>query len=218
MIETYKNFKEIAQLNEEALNVEMVNNYKETQDMTVLAKVYVKHFAFFIRISEKFFNITEQDKASCIVEEIHKALMDYDASRGVQIQTLVTKYVNNRLMGATQRENYQRRKINTLSDSYEKLAKIDAMPEVAVEDSSTLETLSVLDTLNLSDNERRYCEIILLDKTATLANKEKDKEVVSTTKILDTEVAQVMGITGAGVAYIRKNLAKKLTPSMILGI
>lgn len=218
MLETYKNFKGIANLVEGNLNAEMVESYKETQDMVILAKVYVKYYAHLTNVASKFFNITDQDKASCIVEEIHKALMNYDSRKGAAIQTLVTKYVNNRLRAETQSENYQMRKANNESDSYESLMEVNAVPESFSEESSILETLSVLDSLNLTANEKRYCEIILLDETSKLADRNKDKEVVSTTKILDTEIAQIMDMTGAGVAYIRRSLAKKLTPSMILGI
>lgn len=218
MRETFRNFKEIANLNGADLNVEMVRNYKDTQDMTVLAKVYVKYYAHLTNVSAKFFNITEADKASCIVEEIHKALMNFDSEKGAAIQTLVTKYVNNRLRAETQSESYQVRKANSESDSYEGLCEVSGIAEETEEDASIAETLSVLDSLEITENERRYCEIILLDRTGELADKDKDREVISTTKILDTEIAQIMGITGAGVAYIRKSLAKKLTPEMIMGL
>lgn len=218
MLETYKNFREIAELISEDLSNEMISSYKDNQDMVTLAKVYVKYFPHFTNVAVKFYNITDQDKASCIVEEIHKALMNYDETKGASIQTLCTKYINYRLRAETQSENYQLRKANSESNSYEELLEANSIPDFTVESNSILETLSVIETLGLTENEKRYCEIILMDETSKLADKTKDTIVKSTTKILDTEVGELMNMTGAGVSYIRKNLAKKLTPNMILGI
>lgn len=214
MYETLKNFKQIAYLTSEELTPEYVDTYKETQDSIILAKVFVKYFGHFKNITDRYFGLTEEDKASFVVEEIHKSLMNYDMTKG-SIYTLSDRYIVNRLRVETENTNLQKRKAN-YAESYEGLIEEGCRDiEGDHEEQLVFELVDVIEKSNLTNAEKEYCKVFLLDRTQELADPEKDTVVNGRLKVLNTEIAELINVTPAGVGSIRNSLKKKLTPEML---
>lgn len=212
MYNTLKNFKQIAILNSEELTPKLVESYKETQDGTILAKVFVKYFAHFKNVADRYFGLTDEDRASYIVEELHGAMMNYDSNKG-SIGTLASRYIANRLRCETEAINADKRKSTLESDSFE--AKIEEGArgiEGAREDEIVFESVDLIDSLDLTPNEKEFCKIFLLDRTQELANPENDTTVGSKLKVMNTEIATLLNISPTAVKNIKDSLKKKLNP------
>jgi len=196
MIETYENFKELSNLyTGEDTNLDnLAIEYQQTEDPCLLVHVFCKWFPYTVSQVSKYFYLTEEDKASFVVEELHKAMTDFDVTRGAKIQTLFSRYLNNRLRAETQMMNHHKRRANNSTDSYQAFAEVTQGHKELGYDQ--VEFLNIIRTsCNLNDNEVKYCEIVTS---------------VDPNNIKDTDIAKLLGVTSAAINYMKKKLAEKL--------
>lgn len=210
MNQTYNHLKELAKLyrGTEVME-EIALNYQDEEDAILLSYVFCKNIGLTLQITKKYFGLTDDDVESFALEELHKAMMNYRTDGGAKLTTLYSRFLNNRLRSETQALSYDKRKANTLADSLEGELREDDkgnkettghMKDVSyVEDNfSQAELLmSLVDKEELTDNEYRYCEIII-------------KEVKDVEQIKDSEIASRLNISSAAVHYIKKSLQRKI--------
>lgn len=193
MYETYKNLVTLSELyigGEE--NCQIAENYQRTGDPVYLAEIFCRYFPFIQTTSEKYFYLTEADKASFAIEELHKSILDYDSKKGAKIQTLFITYYNNRLRTETQALNLQKRKANNNCDSYEHAATL--FEGYADKEFAIIELQEALEQSGmLSDNELAYCKIIM-----------------SSDNIKDIDVARNLDISPSAVHQLKSRLRKKI--------
>lgn len=193
MLNTLKNFQDLSKLYTGTKNLDQsAIEYQSTNDPVILAYVFVKSFPLIVNQANKYFYLTESDKASYAVEELHRSMIDFEEGKGAKIQTFFSRYLNNRLRAETQALNMDKRKSNNASESYEAIMEIaSGYFESGYDD---VEFTNLLETsFNLSENELKYCKIVM----------------TNTLDVKDSDIARVMGITPAAVHYMKKSLAKK---------
>lgn len=193
-METYNTFKTLADLYEgETTDLSLVENYKDiTQKPLILAYVYCTNYRMFYNATVNYFGLGLDDIDSFIVEEIDKALNNFNAERGVKLTTLICTFIKNRLRAETLLlQKASKRPLNNYVD-------MDSLGEEAYMDNfNELFTLDYLKQLNLSENELEYCKIILADNH----------------ELRDAEIARIMGKTRAGIKYIKNKIRQKLIKS-----
>ena len=193
MFETYASLMPLAQLHTGTTNlVEISDLYKLQEDPILLAHVFCKNFGIIVLESKKYFGVSEEDKASWAVEELHKALLAYDAARGASVQVFFSRCLNNRLRSETQSLNRHRRKANTNCQEFEAMSEISAAyTESAYAHVELVETLA---QLNLSDRELDYCKIVM-DYYP---------------HVKDTDIAKSFGVSSAAIHYLKEGIEQKL--------
>lgn len=210
MMETYQRLKELAALYEGDGNLnEVAMQYKETEDAILLSYAFCKLYPLIRTTCNKYFGLTDEDKSSFALEELHKAMLDYRRSGGAQLQTLFNRYLDRRLRAETQMLNYDKRKSNLYAESFEGTIVEDekgnkedtgysnqlGYEEEGFDKVEILLTLA--DKAGLTENEFKYCEFII-------------NEVSNVKHIVDSEIASRLNISSAAVHYIKKSLQKKL--------
>jgi DNA-directed RNA polymerase specialized sigma24 family protein len=209
MIETYRQLKELSALYQGTEDTNQVAlQYQDEEDAILLSYVFCKHFGLTVTLTGKYFGLSQEDFASFALEELHKAMMHYRTDGGAKLTTLYSRFLNNRLRTETQFINYDKRKSNNMTESFdsnpaESTETTDSSSHAEhigySEDSfSEIELLmSLADKGELTENEYRYCEIII-------------KEVTDVTQIKDSEIASRLNLSSAAVHYIKERLRKKI--------
>lgn len=211
MERTFKQLKDIAQYYRGTEDTdELALRYQETEDAIILSHVFCKHFGLIITLTQKYREVlNEDDITSYALEELHKALMNFRPDSGAKAITLYSRFLSNRLKVEIKVSNYDKRKANILADSFEgdilkdeKGDKEDSgYSERMGYDDDNFDQIELLEALrnnkNLTENEYKYCEIII-------------QEVSDTTQIKDSDIASRLNISSSAVHYIKKSLQKKL--------
>ena len=152
-------------------------------------------------ITNKYFYLTDQDKASFAVEELHKAMKDFDSTKGAKIQTLFSRYINNRLRTETQSLSYQKRTANNTAESYEFASELTNGYDQA--DYSEIEFIQMLEQSKLlTENELKYCKIVMKDHI----------------DVRDSDVARAMNVTPSAVNQMKKSIFRKFTSLQIIAV
>lgn len=182
-----------------ATTQELVQAYQCGRQTEVIAHVFCTNYQLFKITANKFFGLSAEDKDSFILEEIGKALENYKAGedRQAKIQTVVSAYIYNRLRTETQALQKASRATLNLATSFEDLGEMDRLEEAGDEASySYSEMYELVTQLDLTENERKCCEIIILNNDS----------------IKNAEIAELLGVSRAGVGHIKKSLKVKLAP------
>lgn len=194
MLSTYKSFQSLAKMyDNHTEDLDLITlEYQENGDVVNFAVVFCKLFPFIRNQSDKYFYLTDSDKASFAVEELNKAMTDFKSDQGAKIQTFFSRYLNNRLRAETQMLSHHKRKTNNSCESYEAFTEIKkGYTEQGYDDSEFAEMLKQME---LNDNELKYCQIIIND----------------TIHVKDSDAAKQIGISSTAIKYMKKRLAKKL--------
>lgn len=190
----YKNLLPMANMYEgENDSTEITELYQQTQDPKYLSYIFCNYYRYIRTVADRYFYITEQDKGSYAIEELHKAMLDYDSSKGAKIETLYVAYYERRLRMETQALNTHKRKANNECEDYAETVEINegafdselAMAEIAL----ALEQSAIL-----TENELAYCRIIMLDENTK-----------------DSDVAKLLDVSASAVHQMKKRIAKKLS-------
>ena len=213
MNETYNQLAELSTLYRGNGNMnEIAMEYQDTEDAILLSYAHCKNWGLTWLKSEKFFGLTEDDVQSFALEEMHKAMLHFSPTGGAKLQTLYVRFLTNRLRTETQSLNYDKRKSNSMTESMEE--EFNDMSEHTASSSSHMKKLklgyeestfkeiellmSLAENEELSENEYKYCEIIV-------------SEVSHLEQVTDSDIAKRLNISSAAVHYIKKSLQKKLT-------
>jgi hypothetical protein len=212
MLNTLKNFQELANLYDGQTSDldDIAYLYLIDEDPIKLAFMFCKLFPLIMNQTGKYFNLTESDKASFAVEELHNAMMDFEKDQGAKIYTFYSRYLNARLRNETVALAQDKRKSDYVSESYEAITqattdasgrkdKVKAMAEINAGMIETgydnVELMDLLENeMKLSEKELKYCNIVMTNSTG----------------ISDSDIARKMGVTPAAINYMKKSLARKL--------
>lgn len=193
MRQTYKNLVKLANENKLGTLDETIKNYKQTENPISFAYVFKELYPLSLSVCSKFWNLTENDMASFCLEELHKALMNYDFEKtNAKFQTFFATCFKNRLRHETQKLDCDKRKANIVSEDFAAYAEIvQGYYEIGIENA---EVHDLLKSVELSEREQQYCQIIM-DTPG---------------KISDKEISKILGISSAAVNYMKKRLRLKL--------
>lgn len=193
MVSTYENLKPLTALYTGTKDfTQAALQYQETQDPAAFAYIFCGYFAFIKSVTDQFYYVTESDKASFALEELHKSLLAFDLSRGFKVQTLFSTYLRKRLVSETGVKHYQKRKANNSADSYERLLEDCVEEGQSLNELDDINFMMSLTDSNLTDVEVRFCKIVLQEKVNC------------------ADIAKRLNISGSMVSYIKKSLRTKL--------
>lgn len=197
MQSTYMNFRELSKLHQGPTDLNtLALNYQNTENPVILAFSFCQQFAYIVSQVNPYFYLTEADKSSFAVEELHKALKDYNPSKGASARTLFSRYLNRRLYAETNMLRHQKRSANNTADCFEELASNNMIND-KVSDTFTSEValLHSIETSGMfTENEIKYCKIIM-----------RDSDVPR-----DSDVARLLSVSPSAINQIKKSIKQKL--------
>jgi DNA-binding CsgD family transcriptional regulator len=201
MINTYNSLKPLANLYNGETNLSQVAvTYQQSNDPILFAFAFCEVYPLLKLQADKYFYLNEADKASILLEEVNKALNDYQPIYCTKVQTLITTYVNRRFYAETKMLQHDRRKINIGVDSYETMVEFQDEETIESIGYKDIELGESLPKAKLTENELTYCKIVMNE----------------TTSLRDSDVARAMGISPAGVLWLKKKVKEKLISSHII--
>ena len=192
---TFSNLKTLANLyiGSDDLS-EVAENYQQDKSPAKLAYVVCRLEHYLKTQTNKYWGLTEEDKESFMLEEVDRAMLHYNPDKGAKVQTLISIYVNNRLRTETQQLQHDKRSANNAADSYEEIIATKENDEVECTQYLDIEMSSLLNSAQLTESEMACCKIIMQEPHA----------------LKNTEIADMLGMTSAGVGYLKKRIAVKL--------
>lgn len=179
--QSYKNFFELGYENE------------------VIADIYVSNYKLFYKAASQYGSIDSATKDSVIVEMIWKAIKDLDISKlQVKLNSYIIGYIKSELRCILQANTYDKRKINMsdnsvsftdlTTDNGDATDKFMNMGEL--DDTTMLEMVSFINSLQLPENQRKYCEVALRGEVGLKYG----------------TIANAIGVSRAGAKKIREKL------------
>lgn len=194
---SYSHFRPLANLHTGSEDLgELALEYQADKDPVKFAYVFVTLYPLIRVTVERYFYLTDEDKESLAIEELHRSMLDFRSDGGAQLQTLFTRYLTRRMYSATKMANHQKRKANNGAECFGIVSESSTQSERGYGEVEFAETL--VTTKGLTENELRYCRLIMSDSDHTHGK--------------DSDAARVLGITPAAIHYIKKALARKLSP------
>lgn len=200
MYETYQNLKKLALLWEGSTDLdEVCEHYQQTQDPLAFSYIFEKVWRVSVSVANKFWGLTDSDKASLITEELHKSLLNYSKEQTATVQNFFSIYLKRRFYAETNMLNHQKRKANLIASCYDDFVDIMKTSNDTNLDITEL-NLTLQGAEYLNQREKEYCQL-----------------VVSTTgePIRDSDAAEMMGVSSAAIHYLRKRLETKLQPELL---
>ena len=192
---TFSNLKTLANLYIGSDNLsEVAEDYQQDKSPVKLAYVVCRLEHYLKTQTNKYWGLTDEDKESFMLEEVDRAMLHYNPDKGAKVQTLISIYVNNRLRTETQQLQYDKRSANNAADSYEEIIATKENDEVECTQYLDIEMSSLLNSAQLTESEMACCKIIMQEPHA----------------LKNTEIADMLGMTSAGVGYLKKRIAVKL--------
>ena len=200
MLETYKSLSPLSNqlgllLKQTDLKLEdLPKKYQENHSPLIFAYTYCKLYPLLQKIANHTYNLTDEDKCSFILAEIHTCLLTFNPEIA-KIQTMIATYVSRRLYKESKAMNSLAKKANNIVSSFNE----DCASDESFDFKRKTDLMNMEMTINqigasLTHNEAMYCKTIINNSD----------------KLRDVEVAKLIGITSAGVSYIRKCLKVKL--------
>lgn len=181
-------------------DVELVTMFKQGQEDEVIQYIYNVHHYAFQTVSKRYFGIDEATVESTILEQIWRAIQEFDPARGTKLVTLICTFIKNDLRATSMLNNTYKRKANqanvcSVFSAFE-TEENDRCFEQGEEDMAynELEMLELLDTLDLTENQYNYCQCIIQQLCETSM----------------AGIANHLGISRAGALSIKKALQSKL--------
>jgi RNA polymerase sigma factor (sigma-70 family) len=168
---------------------EIAESYRASLKPSLLALAFEKLFPLMLSTSQKFFGLTMEDIASFALQELDFSLRSFEQGRQA-FTTYSMKVFRNRLREETIANNQQKRSAN------QGCVDIDTLAQHVYEvdtDIELVEFLLLLDSMNLTERERVYCNY-LMEGWRT------------------KDISTAMDVSPARLSQFRKQLRKKLQP------
>lgn len=205
MYNTYQNFLQIASIG--LSDNECVLEYQKDQSPICLATIFVRHYPALRQLSDLYWGLTDEDKASFCLEEVHKALLNYSLDRNTKFLTFMYSCVKNRMRTETEAlDTDKRREIfhrqcfpagkSVLINAADKTDDTWWLNKEAVKENSYMDAdlLISIKSSELNKTEKAYCEYAI-------------KNNIYAT---DSDFAKQQNISSAAVHYIKQSLRLKI--------
>lgn len=205
MNDTFKNLKSIAEMYEGNKNdLDLIAiEYQKTKDNVLLAVTFCELYQHISLRVNKYFNLTESDKASFALQELETAMLDFRTGKGAKLKTFYTRYLDRRMYAETNMTNHQKRSANNSCGSFESVneeivgkgSKKKSFNMKYTEDGfGNYEMMESLEKAKvLTENEIKYCKIIMRESSI----------------VTDSEVARELSVSPSAINQLKKSLAKK---------
>lgn len=173
---------------------QLAEAYTKELNPSILASAFSKCFDLINYVSSQYFGLTSEDIASFSLEVLDFCLQNYVADNCV-FTTYYTTVLKNRFRQETQALSTHKRKIAMYSDSLDGL--MDEGFDIANDEDSYLTSkdalMTDLNTLNLREIEKNYCELVATGYT-------------------NSEISKILKVSVMTLSNLRKSLRIKLVP------
>lgn len=96
MVSTYRLMSQVLlDSNKKFSNEELAIKYQENQEPSVLAEIFCRNFPEWVHMVNRsqFYNISNDDKVSIVLEKLNTALLYFDITRGIKFTTYANKLI-----------------------------------------------------------------------------------------------------------------------------
>lgn len=173
---------------------QLADAYKKDLNPSIIASAFSKCFDLINHVASQYFGLTSEDIASFSLEVLDFCLQNYVPGTCV-FTTYYTTVLKNRFRQETQSLSTHKRKASMYSDSLDGL--MEEGFDVANDDESYLNSkdalMTDLNTLNLRDIEKNYCELVATGYT-------------------NKEISKILKVSVMTLSNLRKSLRVKLVP------
>lgn len=188
MFKTLQTLRPLINLELKNLTLEDISEkYRASLNPSLLALAFDKMYLLFISTSQNYYGLTSEDVASYALQELDFCLKTFNPGNNT-FTTYCIKVFKNRLREETTANNMQKRKANQCCTNFEDISQFMYETDKEID---YIELVSTLDTLNLTEREREYCDYLM--------------QGWKTKDILDK-----MNVSAVRVCHIKKQLKKKL--------
>lgn len=169
MVETYKQLKKfITKDFKKYSNEDLAELYKKTNDEQIIAELYCRNINYWYRLNKKISIISDEEKASIILEKLYSCLLDYNKEKNTSFLAYVYVAINNAFGGIKTKNKFKHR--------YKEAGMLDLDGEVEgtdglrlidmIEDKSdalqvTTLKIAINGDKSLTKYEKRFCQIVL---------------------------------------------------------
>lgn len=190
-------YKEIAKTYKgKTTDKELIRAYGQGQKDEVIAVVYCKYSRVFNTVCKKYVTINEEEKESIIMTKIWEALEYLQENELTsKLSTVIGQFISIELRNTLNASKYNKRIANEMSISENDLTDFDKDTVMAfgeVDDISMVEMVSFLDSKDLTENQRKFCDMALSGEVALKSG----------------TIAAAIGISRAGAKRIVDSLRK----------
>ena len=205
MVKTYKQLKHLITKDfKRYSNEDLAELYKKTNDEQIIAELYCRNMNYWYRLGKKIFTISEEEKASIILEKLYSCLLDFDKEKNSSFLAYVYVAINNAFGGIKTKNKFKHR--------YKELDMLNLENKVAGTDS-----LRLIDMIeNNSDDLQTITLKIAIDndKSLTVYEKKFCQIVIDNPGITLVEIGEIMHVCSQRVWWIRKSLKEKIKMSL----
>lgn len=200
MVETYKLMSQIRlDTYKNCTNEELCAIYAKSMNQSVLAEMYCRNFKTWcgVAYNSKFYAINGADKASFVLQVIHKSMLKYALDKKCSFVTFCVSCISRRLVAQIHYLTTQSRNMNVYSLDYMK-EKTECDYEAnfvntQVDEISNVEFMQVLRDSGLSDKEMFVCKLIMENPNIT-----------------NIEIARELDVHRHTIAKCKNSLSNKL--------
>lgn len=173
---------------------QLADAYKKDLNPSILASAFSKCFDLINHTAAQYFGLTSEDIASFSLEVLDFCLQNFVADTCV-FTTYYTTVLKNRFRQETQALSTHKRKVAMYSDSLDGL--MDEGFDISDSGDNYLNSrdalMTDLNTLNLREIEKNYCELVAIGYT-------------------NSEISKILKVSVMTLSNIRKSLRVKLVP------
>ena len=123
--------------------------------------------------------------------ELHKCCLNYNGTG--KLSTMFVTYADRRLYAMRQLSDCNNRKANFMADSYQQMVDNGYDLAFTSDEYSNIEASILLDSLNLTANEEKFCRLIM-------SNECESKK----------EIASMIGVDPSSISYFRDRVRAKM--------
>ena len=163
MYQTFKMMKSILTGKEkERSEQELINEYREKLSPNILSYFYCNNTGLIYSISRLYPILDNEDKASFCLQELDNCLRNYNNQFSAKFTTYFTVCYKNRLLSESEKLLTNKRK------SLLNYTNIDDMVDnvdLSIEDIELYDNDILLETYNLSEQEKKQCKLLNMGYT-----------------------------------------------------
>lgn len=187
---------------------DLVEAYRGGRSDEVIATILIDNYGLFSKICKAQMIDSDNDlMISTITEMIWRCLEDYDENKSnCKLTTMICTYLRREIFRINSSMNYDKHKANnyencasftsmTSGEEDDDKGAVDKLDSMAYnEDYTLIEMRNMIENTNLSENQRKYCLMIINNYT----------------KLNSSSISTEIGVSRAGGKKIKESLQIKL--------
>lgn len=185
MKETLKMMKSILNGKENLQSdIERITEYKDNLSPNILAYYYVNNFGLIFRTAQFYPELTDNDKASFILQELDNCLQTYDETLQIDFKNYFIKFLKYRL------NNEQKKLFTNNKKALNNYLELDVLSDVG--DFDSIENYDLIfQNYGIVNKDRYYCKLRLAGYTMK-------------------EISRIFRVTPSMITYTNNKIKKKI--------